>query len=80
MHVVAVGVHPEKYTRRGESQHENRAVPQNERGMEVKPGLGAWEILRPGVFPSESIITRSQPPVSVLVELANAKLSRIRCV
>ena len=40
MHVVAVGVRPEKSTRRGESQHKNRAVPQNERGVEVKPGLG----------------------------------------
>ena len=34
------GVRPEKYTHRGESQHKNRAVPQNERGMEVMPGWG----------------------------------------
>lgn len=30
------------------------------------PAWGAWEILRPGVFPSESIIARSQPPVSAV--------------
>ena len=38
------GRRPEKHTLGSKSWHKNRVVPQDERGVEVKSGLGAWEI------------------------------------